>query len=538
MSSALSEEIKREVGKHFVYGFHGHEVNANIRTLICDHHLSNVILMKRNVRDVRQTRNMIEELQIIAKESGHERPLLIGIDQENGLVSAFTAGTQFPGAMALGTTASTVLTYDVALATGKELKMVGINWVYSPVADVNSNSQNPVIGVRSFGQDPVQVAKLVSAVASGFTSSGVAPSAKHFPGHGDTYVDSHLSLPRIMKSKQELERLELVPFRDLVGNTRPVASVMTGHMALPLLTGNDSPSSLSATVTQGLLREELCYDGVVVTDCLEMDAVAGTCGIQEGAVQALQAGADIVMLCHRFDRQLSAMEAVYNAILSGRLDINKLKISSERISRMKDLFAGGWDDVIGIGGDLFDRMWKSLKEANMELSRTAYRRTCSVIWGSNILPLRVHETKEILLFTPQMESLNAAVDEEEELLRDPSGRLQNPAGTVYLYLASKIQSRASCTHIVYCGPDTIPERLSTRAGVVIFVLRNADRAEWQKAAMKKVLRLSTSLPVLLLSSCGPYDLDGEDVCPTETAYIRTYEFTPSAFDAFTNVIFE
>ncbi|KAF5375357.1 hypothetical protein D9615_008023 [Tricholomella constricta] len=535
----LTDDAKREIGQHFVFGFHGHEVSENIETLIRDYHLGSVILMKRNVKDAKQVRKIIRELQRIAKESGHAKPLLIG------LVSAFsspTAGTQFPGAMALAATGDVDLTFKVSAATAKELKMVGINWAYSPVADVNSDSRNPVIGVRSFGDEPVDVARYAVAVARGLTSGGVAPSAKHFPGHGDTHVDSHLALPRITKSKDELKKTELVPFDELVRDADPVASVMVGHMALPGLTGDFTPASLSSKVTKGLLREEMGYKKVVVTDCLEMDAIAeplqGGCGVEEGAVRSLVSGVDVVMVCHTYERHVGSMESVYAAVEDGRLDLNELLEGGRRVSKMKDAFVGGWDDVLKDGGDaIFDAEWKALKAENGELSKRAYQMSSAVVWGAEKLPLKVAKEREVMLFTPEMESLNRAVDDADDVLRDRGGRVRNTAGASYLNLADQIQQRAKTTHVVYSSEEDVVA-ITDRVGAVVFVLRNADRSVWQRQYMEKVLTVCREIPVVLLASCGPYDLVGEDELRDKTAYVASFEFTREAFEAVVGVVFD
>ena len=188
------------------------------------------------------------------------------------------------------------------------------------------------------------MARYASAVSKGLTEAKVAPSAKHFPGHGNTHVDSHLSLPRIMSSKDTLSATELVPFKALVENQ--VATIMTGHMALPLITGDDTPCSLSRQITTNLLKEEMGYDGVIVTDCLEMEAVAEKYGSEGGAVLALQAGADVVMICHTMSRQQGAIERTYAAVSDNSLSISSLRESGRRIAALKTQLAGTWDEVL------------------------------------------------------------------------------------------------------------------------------------------------------------------------------------------------
>ncbi|KAG6853161.1 hypothetical protein C0991_006449 [Blastosporella zonata] len=563
--ASLSDTVKREIGQHFVFGFHGHQVTDNIKTLIRDYHLGSVILMKRNVQDAKQVRAIVQELQKLAKESGHDKPLLIGIDQENGksiehfmpciqrihslhpgLVSAFsspTAGTQFPGAMALAATGDTELAFNVSAATANELKMVGINWAYSPVADVNSDSRNPVIGVRSFGDDPKDVARYTASVSQGLTSGGVAPSAKHFPGHGDTHVDSHLALPIITKSPSQLQATELVPFDALVRGSVPIASVMVGHMALPGLTGDKTPASLSHKVTKELLRDQMGYDGVVVTDCLEMDAIAeplhGGCGIEEGALRSLAAGADVAMVCHTFERHVGSMKRVYTAVEGCELSYEELVKSGRRIAKLKDEFVGNWDDVLPTETDeAFQSRWDQLKKVNSELSTLAYQKSSSVVWGAEKLPLKVGTEKQVLLFTPAMESLNKAVDDAENLLRDRSGRLRNTAGASYLALASEVQKRApTAKHIVYSNDEEI-EYITNNVGAIVFVLRNADRSVWQRDYLKTLLARCDNIPVILLASCGPYDLAGEHDLRNKTAFVASFEFTREAFQAFVGVVFD
>lgn len=391
--------------------------------------------------------------------------------------------------------------------------------------------------------DPVEVAQYVSAVARGFTSSGIAPTAKHFPGHGDTHVDSHVALPRISKTKEELAKTELIPFKEVLQGANPISCIMTGHMALPVFNGNDTPASLSAKVTKELLRGEMGFRGVVVTDCLEMDAVAeplqGGCGAEEGAVRALVAGADIVMTCHSFDRHVGSMKSVYKAVEEGRLSSDELRESGERVKHMKNLFAGSWNDVLGEGDPdtEFEGIWKVLKRANLALSGKAYQRSCRVFWGSDMLPLNVSEQQEVLLFTPQIESLNPAVDDAEEMLRHRSGHLRNAAGAAYLSLANKVRALAKVRHIVYSSEGGDSEETMEGVGAVIFVLRNADRGVWQKELMRKVIGRCKGAPVVLLSSCGPYDLIGEeDELRGKTAYIGTFEFTAEAFEGFIKVV--
>jgi beta-N-acetylhexosaminidase len=255
-----------------------------------------VILFLRNVGTASELLDLTNSLQELAKEAGHEQPLFIAIDQENGLVTRVKSpvAAQLPGAMALGATKDATNAFKIASATAETLKSFGINMNYAPIADVNSEPKNPVIGVRSPSDDPETVGRFVSAQIKGLQQNGIVPSVKHFPGHGDTAVDSHYGLPVINKTKAQLEACELVPFRRAVAEG--VASVMTAHIALPRIgkpnlpedhPSKKLPASLNPDAIR-ILREEMKYEGVIVSDCLEMDGVRATFGTEKGAVMALK----------------------------------------------------------------------------------------------------------------------------------------------------------------------------------------------------------------------------------------------------------
>ncbi|KAF8586988.1 glycoside hydrolase family 3 protein [Ramaria rubella] len=538
-SDTLTEEVKREVGQHFIPGFVGQEVTPEVVSLIRNYHVGSIIIMKRNVTDIPHLRKLIADLQAVAKDAGHAQPLMIGIDQENGLVSAFSTaaplgGTQFPGAMAQAATGQPEITELVNTSTGREMQLAGINWAFSPVCDINSDPRNPVIGVRSFGDDPAKVVKFTAAAARGLTYSGIAPSPKHFPGHGDTHVDSHLGLPRILKTKEQLEATELVPFKELV--TADVATIMTGHMALPLIVGDDTPCSLSRKITTNLLRDDLAYKGVIVTDCLEMDAVAAEYGVEQGAVMALQAGADVVMICHRIDRQRGAIEATYKAIQSGELSLGELKASGGRVRALKERFSGSWENVLKTEVDT--DLLQEFKRVNALVSGEAYSKSTAVLRDKkHVIPLKLSEGS-LVVFTPEMETLNRAVDDAENVIRTADGKLRNTAGPSYTVFAASIAERVPhrSTHVVY-GAGNLPPDDIKDAAAIIFTTRNADRSTWQIAYLKSLLtKVAPSARIIVLATLTPYEVL-EPVAGPDAAYMCSFEFTPQALHAAAAVIF-
>src|SRR5438552_5936644 len=226
--------LEEQIGQLFVVGFWGTTPPPEIIDLIQNYRVGGLILFSRNIADPQQVLELTCSLQSIAQVAGHRRRLLITLDQETGMVRRRgQAATQFPGNMALGAIGSEQMAYEIALATGRELKAFGINMNLAPVVDVNNNPANPVIGIRSFGEDPLQVARLATATVKGYQAAGIMSSLKHFPAHGDTAVDSHYALPTISSTLQRLEEVELVPFRSGIKAGAP--SVMIAHIHFPSL---------------------------------------------------------------------------------------------------------------------------------------------------------------------------------------------------------------------------------------------------------------------------------------------------------------
>ncbi|MFI9572141.1 glycoside hydrolase family 3 protein [Microbispora rosea] len=284
-----------------------------------------------NVSGASQVAALTTGLREAAARSG-EAPLMIGVDQENGLVSRLKSiVTTFPGASEIGKTGRTANARDVARATGEELLDLGISLDFAPVADVNINPRNPVIGPRAYGSDPGKVAAMVGAAVDGFHAAGVASVAKHFPGHGDTSVDSHTGLPVITHSKTQWRKLDAPPFREAI--THGVDAIMSAHVVMPKLDPSGDPSTLSHRILTGLLREELGFDGVISTDALDMAGVRKKYGDAEVAVRAVLAGADILLMPPNLPK---AYDAVLDAVKSGRISERRIDESVLRILRLKE----------------------------------------------------------------------------------------------------------------------------------------------------------------------------------------------------------
>ena len=335
-------DLVRRVGQRFMVGFEGHTASADVKALIREFGVGGIVLFARNVAGPEQVAELVRELQSVARDASHERPLFVALDQEGGRVARLREPwTVWPAARAVGRTGSEELARQVGQALAEELKACGIRWDFAPCVDVDTNPKNPVIGDRSFGDDPDLVGRLGVAMILGLQENGVAACAKHFPGHGDTEVDSHLELPAVDHSRARLEDVELRPFRMAIA--AGVASVMTSHILVREI-DDARPATLSPLVIGGLLREELGWGGLVVTDDLEMKAVAARYTPAQIAVLAAQAGCDLMEFCKTHDSQVEAIEALVRACESGEVAFKDAEAAEGRLRALKERFLAGYRD--------------------------------------------------------------------------------------------------------------------------------------------------------------------------------------------------
>jgi beta-N-acetylhexosaminidase len=323
--------LKEKVGQLFMLGFVGTSVSKEWARVMSEYQPGGIILFSRNLESRDQIVHLTNDLQKRATE-----PLLIAIDQEGGRVSRLPKGfTIFPPAETVGQCHSTDTAYAAAAATARELRAVGINMNMAPVLDVNSNPQNPIIGDRAFGATPTEVCEYGLATMAGLQDNGVVACGKHFPGHGDTTKDSHKELPVVTASLDRLRDVELRPFRHAIENG--LASLMTAHVLYESLDA-EYPATLSTLILRSLLREDLDFDGLLLTDDLEMHAILDHYGVEEAAIRAFIAGADILLICKDQEREILAMEAVLAAVKDGTISEARLEASLRRIARVKQRF--------------------------------------------------------------------------------------------------------------------------------------------------------------------------------------------------------
>ena len=328
LSELSNEELAAQL---MVVGFDGTRVNDHL-TQWLERGVGGVILFRRNVGSPGEILALCREIHERARLSAP----IISIDQEPGLIVRLRAPfTEWPGAAALGATGDEKLIEEVGAAIANELKAVGINTDWAPVADVHSNPKNPIIGPRAFATSPEEAGRLSRAFIRGMQDAGVAACAKHFPGHGDTATDSHISLPVVDRAREEIERVELPPFVDCAAGH--VASMMSAHVLYPEL-DPDNPATVSPTIITGILREKLGYDGVVVTDDLAMAGIAVGRQHEQIAVDSIRAGCDVLLAGLDFPNQERYLHGVANALGSGALERARVEQSVSRILALKEKF--------------------------------------------------------------------------------------------------------------------------------------------------------------------------------------------------------
>jgi beta-N-acetylhexosaminidase len=514
--------LEQQIGQLLMVGFSGVNAPPEVLDLIRSGHVGNICLFSRNIRTPRQSLRLTSSLQTAARDAGHPLPLLIATDQENGIVRRTGAHTAiFPGNMALGAIGSEETVEQISRASGEELRALGILLNLAPVVDVANNPDNPVIGVRSFGADPALVARLGAATVRGLRAAGVVATLKHFPGHGDTATDSHRGLPVVPFDLDRLEALELRPFRQ--GIAAGAEAVMTAHVALPAITHSQVPATLSAEVLRGLLRGRLGFEGIIITDCLEMNAISKTVGIGGGAVQAVQAGADIVLVSHRADRQRAALEAIRAAVAAGEIAPETIRQAAERVLRLKQRLLL-WDDLPNATGaeDVATAEHRALAAEAYDLSITLIRDE------TGLIPLAREHAGRILVVSQARPHISQAADRGFEPKRFVNALRTHLAATAADVVGRALPVKASDEDLAAMRREV------AQADVVILMTCNAHLkgsiAGYQTIA--KVLR-DAGRPVIGIAVGNPYDARA---LPNVGTWLATYDFMPPALDAAARVL--
>ncbi|WP_020131756.1 glycoside hydrolase family 3 protein [Streptomyces sp. 303MFCol5.2] len=495
--------LEEKVGQVFVSRVYGHsaaapdqaDIDANlgelgVRTaaeLLARYRLGGIIYFAwaHNTRDPRQIADLSDGIQRASLQQPRGLPVLISTDQEHGAVCRVgRPASLFPGAMAIGAGGSRADARALGRLAGRELRAMGIRQNCSPVADVNVNPANPVIGVRSFGADPAAVAALVAAEAEGYRAAGVAATAKHFPGHGDTAVDSHTGFPVITHSREEWETLDAVPFRAAIA--AGVDSVMTAHILVPALDASGAPATLSRPIVTGILREKLGYDGVVVTDALDMAGVRTKYGDDRVPVLALKAGVDQLLNPPDLD---VAWNAVLKAVQDGELPERRLDVSVLRILRLKARL-GLFDEPYVSAADVGRTV--GTPEHLAAADRIAERTTTLLVNEGPLLPLSPRTHPRLLVVGADPAS--------------PTGTTGPPTGVLAAALTALGFRATALATGTAPSAETIAGAVTAAGGAdaVVVATYNVTAGDAQRTLVRQLA--ATGRPVVAVAVRNPYDV--------------------------------
>lgn len=546
-----------KLGQLMMMGFDGTEVTPQIRRLIADYHLGTVLLTAKNLRDVEQTAKLVLDLQTIAHAANHPVPLAIAVDQENGGVnSLFDAEyvQQFPSAMGVAATGSTEMAFSIAKATAEELAAVGINWVMGPCLDVLTNIKNQPLGVRSWGDDADEVSRYGIAAMEGYKEAGLATCGKHFPSYGNLeFLGSALDVPVITDSLDQLSTTALGPFRDAI--SQGIDAMMVGGCAMSSAGVEAMHACLSDQVVDQLLRRDMGFKGVVISECLEMEALSQNIGVGGGTVMAVNAGCDLILVCRSFAGQQEAFSGLKAGIENDLITKERIEESLSRILQMKSKCMS-WERALAPGGIA---ALSPLQSPHIKLSEKAYNSSITVVRDKDrLLPLSslLSQDEELLLLTPLLHPLPASAASQR--MRSNSNSPEPPAvswqrdypgmsgESVFQEfgrsLARQRGGRLLHTSYTASGVRPVHENLINRASAVIVLTADANRNLYQHGFTKHVsmiCKLSQrgdrrGKPLVVVSVSSPYDFAMESSLGT---YICTFDFTETALQALVNVLY-
>jgi beta-N-acetylhexosaminidase len=481
---------------------------ANGKELIEKYHVGGVIYFawSNNVANPEQIAGLSNGLQRVATSQRSGIPLLISTDQEHGVVTRVgPPATQLPGNMALGAGRSVPNAYDAARISGKELRAIGINQDFAPVSDVNVNAQNPVIGVRSFGSDPSLVSDMVSASVEGYQSANVAATAKHFPGHGDTATDSHYGVPIINHTRAQWDSIDAPPFRAAI--SRGIDTIMTAHIVVPALDPSGVPATLSKPIITDILRGEMGYDGVVITDALTMQGVRDGFGDDRIPVLALKAGVDQLLMPAPGKLDI-AYHAVLDAVRSGELTEDRIDQSVHRVLQLK------------MTRGLFKPMNVFVDESKV----------------STLVGTAAH-----------MERAQEITDATVTLVKDDANTLPLAKGTQKVLVTGASVTAGLAKRISDRGPEATAINTGTApddAAIAAAVAKAQDNDHvvvatnkaWTSAGQQKLVKqlVATGKPVVVVAVRDPYDIAYFTDAPT---YLATYSTTSTSIESLARVLF-
>ncbi|WJY27551.1 glycoside hydrolase family 3 protein [Sporosarcina trichiuri] len=505
----LMPDFRTMNGKHIT------ELTPEIEALVKKYHLGGVILFRENVVTTEQTARLVADYQKASEKYG----LLMSIDQEGGIVTRLQSGTDMPGNMALGAARSEELAHQVGQAIGEELHALGINMNFAPSFDINNNPDNPVIGVRSFSEDPELTAKLGVAYTNGLQGTGTSGTAKHFPGHGDTAVDSHLGLPEVPYYKERLKQVELYPFQQAMD--AGVDAIMTAHVTFPkiddttVISKKDGtpitvPATLSHKVLTELMRDEMGYDGLITTDALNMNAIAEHFGPVDAVIRAVQAGTDLVLMPVGLE---SVADGLLDAVQSGKISEQRIEQSMERILSLKLKRGIVKEEAPAPIESVIANAEKTVgSDEHKQVERDVAEKSVTLVKNDNVLPL------------------NAAAEDKIAVV-----------GSSYIdELFTAVKKRHANTVLIKKGEPLTDEELAQLDGVSAIIVGTTTSTVAGRSPSHPQMQMvneligKTDVPVIAIGVRNPYDIMAY---PEVDVYLAQYSFRTASFEASASAIF-
>ncbi|KAH8696741.1 glycoside hydrolase superfamily [Talaromyces proteolyticus] len=570
----MEDDIQKEIGYLLSVGFEGTAITPQVKSLIEEYHVGTIALQAKNLQDAAQAVELIKSLQKLAYDAGYSEPLLISLDQENGGVNSIFDPDyfrQFPSAMGLAACRASDkgLTRTVSCAAAKELSCLGVNWLVGPVFDVHSDNERPQpMGVRSFGEDPEHVAEQALESMLGYRAGGLLTCTKHFPGYGNLdFLGSPSDIPIVSGTFDQLLSSSLIPFQTAINHRTD--AVLVGACGMPDVKGAQVQyACLSHSVVTGLLRRRMGFDGVILSDCLEIESLYEGVGVSQAAAMAINAGCDMIMLCQSYSNQVEAIRGISTAVKSGLISRIHIKSASNRVRQMK-IGHLSWERVWNPGG--LARL-DALKSAHKTLSRTAYEASITLVrdFGNNI-PLQndVHPEEVLLLLTPLVEPFRperlpdmADISQASASPRpiNIARHYNNREGHSYLEgettfhalgvsIAKRWRGKVVHTSYTASGISPLHEKLVSEAAAVILLTADGVRNVYQYGFTKYIVSLCQSQyqiqsspqrissggkPCIVVAASSPYDFMKDKQVPT---YVCTYDLTRPPMEALVRVLF-
>jgi beta-N-acetylhexosaminidase len=558
------------VGQLLCGGFQGTTVTPQAYHLIVQHHVSTMILLRKNFSSVLQITKLIKDLQYIAMtQGGHRHPLIFAVDEEGGMMNSLfdpECLTQFPGAMALAATGDTELVYEVLRALAVELKTIGFSMLLGPVLDAVTKMSHQLVGVRSFGTTADKVIAFGRACSKGLQDGGLFTMGKHFPGIGNASVDLLLELPMMADSLDQIRSFNIKPFEKLISEGL-MDGISVAGCAVPTISPDEIHACLSPVIINQLLRQELGFDGVVISECLEMDSLLHSVGLGQGVILALYAGCDLVMVCHNLHLQNEAIELMEKALSNGNLDreivnacLRRIRVLQERLPRWTELFPEGEKSArteVTLFKDLHPHEWAR----HQHLSETAYQKSITLVRDfSGDLPITkwlgpTADDNNVLILSPLLNPLYKAEPDGhqpqlyvgEDVFKNFGEMLAN-----HPFNDPKANQKPyNVLHTTYTanGLTALHESLIQNSQVIIVLTSEASRNMYQIGIVKYISILCganpysfsgngnntrLSKPLIIVATLSPYDFFYNK--SIGSTYLCCYDYTDNVLEKLVGVL--